>query len=194
MTASSMSSNRQHGRLRPFKAKHFGKDSDASKGHGVSPGGRDQSKPEGYVFGRPTLYRPEYCQQVIEVMSEGLDLAGFAGTISVSIDAVYDWMARWPDFYQAVKVARTKRLLFLQRKLLNTKQGVGVTAAIFALKNADPETWQDRYNVQTQTTVRIEHVSDEQLLEIATGAKPMIEAQPLKAMIVVTETDVSEPD
>ena len=179
MTAS-VSSNRQHGRPRPFKAKHFGKDSDQEK-----------AKPEGYVFGRPTLYRPEYCQQVIDVMAEGLDLAGFAGTISVSIDAVYDWMARWPDFHQAVKVARTKRLLFLQRKLLNTKQGVGVTAAIFALKNADPETWQDRYNVQTQTKITIEHVTDQQLLEIVSGAtKPMIEAKPLKA--VESATDIPD--
>jgi hypothetical protein len=28
----------------------------------------EQPKPEGYVFGRPTLYQPEYCQRAIDFM------------------------------------------------------------------------------------------------------------------------------
>ena len=35
---------------------------------GVTPARKagDKEKPEGYVFGRPTNYRPEYCQSIIE--------------------------------------------------------------------------------------------------------------------------------
>jgi hypothetical protein len=35
---------------------------------------RSKQKPEGYVFGRPTLYRPEYCQRAAEYMGEGYSL------------------------------------------------------------------------------------------------------------------------
>jgi hypothetical protein len=128
-------------------------------------------KPEGYVFGRPTEYRPEYCQSVIEVMGEGYDLTGFAGTVSVARETVYRWMEAHEDFRHAVNIGRSKRLFALQRKLLNTQIGVGVTAAIFALKNADPENWQDRYNTEATVTHRLEHVSDERLLSIAAQSK-----------------------
>jgi hypothetical protein len=107
-------------------------------------------------------------------MSEGYDLTAFAGSINVSRDAVYDWMVRWPDFHHAVQIATAKRLHALQRKLLTTKVGVGVTAAIFALKNAAPDDWQDRYNSTTNVNVRIESVSDDELMRIAArGAKPL---------------------
>jgi hypothetical protein len=126
-----------------------------------------RAKPQGYVFGRPTLYKPEYCDLVISVMGDGYDLSAFAGTISVSRNAVYEWMKAHADFRDAVEIGKARRLFALQHKLLNTQIGVGVTAAIFALKNADPENWQDRYNTTTEVNVRIETVSDEQLLAIA---------------------------
>jgi len=135
---------------------------------------RAKPKPDGYVFGRPTLYRPEYCAEVIRIMGDGYDLTAFAGTIDVGRETVYDWIGRFPDFRHAVEIAKSKRMLALQRKLLNTKVGVGVTAAIFALKNAAPDDWQDRYNQTTQVNVRIESVSDDELLRIAArGAKPV---------------------
>jgi hypothetical protein len=99
-------------------------------------------------------------------MSDGYDITAFAGSIGVSRDAVYDWMARHPAFGHAVKVGQAARLLALQRKLLTTHIGVGVTAAIFALKNAAPDDWQDRYNTETKITHRIEQVSDAELLSI----------------------------
>jgi hypothetical protein len=131
-----------HGSPRPFRAKW---------------------RPPDYVTGRPTLYRPEYCEAVISVMGEGYDLTAFAGSIGVSREAVYDWIDAHAEFRHAVNIAKSARLFALQRKLLNTQIGVGVTAAIFALKNADPENWQDRYNTTTDVNVRIEKLSDEQL-------------------------------
>jgi hypothetical protein len=122
-----------------------------------------KAKPQGYVFGRPTLYKPEYCDAVVSLMSEGYDLSAFAGSIRVSRDAVYDWVRAHVDFRHAVEIGKAARLLALQRKLLNTQIGVGVTASIFALKNADPENWQDRYNTTTDVNVRIEKLTDEQL-------------------------------
>lgn len=128
-------------------------------------------KPEGYTAGRPSDYRPEYCQAVIDLMGEGYDLTAFAGSIRVCRTTVYEWQLAHAEFANAVKIAKAARLFALQTKLLTTKMGVGVTAAIFALKNAAPEDWQDRFNTQTDINVRIEKLTDAQLTEIAAQAR-----------------------
>ena len=40
---------------------------------------QSKPKPEGYVFGRPTLYRPEYCERAIAFMSQGYSVTALAG-------------------------------------------------------------------------------------------------------------------
>jgi hypothetical protein len=122
--------------------------------------------PDGYEFGRPTLYRPEYCDLAIEVMGQGYDVTAVAGSIGVARETVYRWMTEHADFNDAIQVGKSRRLLALQNKLLTTAMGVGVTAAIFALKNAAPDDWQDRYNTETKVTHRIEQVPDSELLAI----------------------------
>jgi hypothetical protein len=150
---------------------------------------RGKPKPEGYVFGRPTLYRPEYCQRAIEFMGQGYSVTALAGHLGMSKDAIYDWINLYPDFCHAVNMGRAARVAALEAKLLSTSQGVGVTAAIFALKNADPDEWQDRYYTETSVNVSIHEMSDEQLMAIAaSGPKPvMIEAKPVEAATDVTD-------
>jgi hypothetical protein len=143
---------------------------------------RSKPKPEGYVFGRPSLYRPEYCQRAIDYMGQGFSLTALAGHLGMSKDAIYDWINLYPDFRHAVNIGRAARVAALEAKLLSTSQGVGVTAAIFALKNADPDEWQDRYHTETEMNVSIRQMSDEQLLAIASqGNTPLlIEVNPVK--------------
>jgi transposase len=124
---------------------------------------RSKPKPEGYVFGRPTLYRPEYCQRAIDFMGQGSSVTALAGHLGMSKDAIYDWINHYPDFCHAINMGRAARVAALEAKLLTTSQGVGVTAAIFALKNAEPEEWQDRYNTTTEVNVDIKKLTDEQI-------------------------------
>jgi len=150
---------------------------------------RAKHRPEGYTTGRPTLYRPEYCQAVIDFMAQGYDLTAFAGSIDVSRETVYDWAGRFAEFRHALSVAKAKRLLALQTKLLTTNTGVGVTAAIFALKNADPDSWQDRHYNETRLSVSIERASDDELYAIIADARiPAL----IEAKAVEVETDVAD--
>ena len=136
---------------------------------------KPDTKPTGYVFGRPSLYDPAYCERAIEFMSEGYSVTALAGELRVSKDTVYEWIAAHADFSAAIKKGRACRVRALETKLLSTKIGVGVTAAIFALKNADPDEWRDLYQTQTDINVRIESLSDAQLLAIAASAPKIIE-------------------
>ena len=132
---------------------------------------RSKPKPEGYVFGRPTLYRPEYCQRAIEFMGQGYSVTALAGHLGVTKNAIYEWMAAHRDFCDAINRGRAARVAALEAKLLTTSQGVGVTAAIFALKNADPDEWQDRYNTESTVNVRVERIPDHELMRIASTAR-----------------------
>lgn len=58
------------------------------------------------MAGRPTKYKKEYCEQVIEYMRKGKSLTSFAAFIGTHRQVVYGWMNRHPAFKDACKVAQ----------------------------------------------------------------------------------------
>jgi hypothetical protein len=124
------------------------------------------------IMGRPTEYKPEYCAKVIECMGQGFSLSAFAGTIPVSRQQIYVWISAYRDFADAVSRARSARILWLENKLLHARKGAETSAAIFALRNADPVEWRDMRTVEHRVTVDIATLSDAQLNAIASGATP----------------------
>jgi hypothetical protein len=133
--------------------------------------------------GRPSEYRPEYCQLVIEKMREGVSLTGFAALIGVSKEAIYNWMTLHREFSDAVARARPARVLWWEQKLMRSRKGAETTASIFALRNADPTEWRDIRNVQHDHNVRVEALTDQQLFAIASGC-PAGDGQVIEGEIV----------
>lgn len=120
-------------------------------------------------IGRPTEYKPEYCQAVIEFMAQGYSLTAFAGSIRVARDTVYEWIRRYSAFSDAVARARPSRVAALEVKLLRSRKGAETSAAMFALKNADPTEWRDLKHTAHDHTLRVESLTDAQLYAIASG-------------------------
>lgn len=143
----------------------------------------------GQTRGRPSEYRPEYCDMVIEAMGQGISVAAFAGTIGVACDTVYQWMKRHAEFADAVSRARAKQLLAWEQKLIRSKKGAETMASIFALKNIAPDQWRDVRNVQHEHNVKVEQLTDAQLYAIAAqkagGDGQTIDVQAVR----VAETD-----
>jgi hypothetical protein len=98
--------------------------------------------------GRPTKYKPAYCDEVIAAGQEGLSLTAFAGIIGVCRDTISEWMGVHQDFSVACKKHAAKRVEYLERTLLSSDVGPRVTARIFALKNAAPAEWKDKHEVE----------------------------------------------
>jgi transposase len=96
--------------------------------------------------GRPTLYKPEFCDQLIEQMAEGLSFMAAMARIGVSRQTGYSWVKQHEEFLEAFELGKGKRLLFLERRLLSARSHGVVTSTIFALKNADPTEWRDRHD------------------------------------------------
>lgn len=98
--------------------------------------------------GRPTDWTPTLGEEILTLMSEGLSLAASAAELGIHRQRVYDWEATHPEFADTIKLARVKRQLFLERRLLTAKDGPVVTSTIFALKNAAGEDWRDKQEVE----------------------------------------------
>lgn len=106
-------------------------------------------------IGRPSLYKPEYCNEVINVCSEGLSLTAFAGVIGVSRDTITEWMKEHSNFSVACKKAMGKRALFLERGMIDPlATGPMVTARRFALVNAHvghgEQDWREKQELALQ--------------------------------------------
>lgn len=80
--------------------------------------------------GRPTKYKPEYCDMVVEHMKGGLSLQSFAAEIDVNIDTVNEWRKVHEEFSVAVKRGRDHQASFWEK--------LGRAAATGKIKNTNP--------------------------------------------------------
>lgn len=98
--------------------------------------------------GRPTDFKETFGEEILNLMTEGLSLAAAAAELGIHRQRVYEWVDRHPEFADTVKLAMSKRQLFLERRLLKADAGPVVTSTIFALKNAGAEDWRDRQEIE----------------------------------------------
>ena len=99
---------------------------------------------EKHPGGRPTDYRDAFGDEILALMTEGLSLAAAAAELGIHRQRVYDWVEKHPEFADTISLAKGKRQLFLERRLLAAKESPVVTSTIFALKNAAGEDWRDK--------------------------------------------------
>lgn len=65
-----------------------------------------KEKPAGYVFGRPTLYDPSYCEKVIEWGKLGKSRTWMAANLGVARETLDNWADAQPDFLDALSRAK----------------------------------------------------------------------------------------
>lgn len=98
--------------------------------------------------GRPSLYEDRYCDEIVAFMGCGYSKTAFAGSIGVCRDTILEWSAAHPEFSGAVKRGEAARTQRLEETLIAGATGPKVTAHIFALKNAAPDEWRDKHEVE----------------------------------------------
>lgn len=89
--------------------------------------------------GRPSKYQPQFCEMLIQHMSEGLSFETFASVIKVDRDTIYEWCNKHPDFSDAKKTASLACQLFWEKLGRNGAAGkiknFNSTAYIYNCKN-----------------------------------------------------------
>ena len=115
--------------------------------------------------GRPTKYKPEYCELLIEHMKSGLSFEAFAGVVGVWKDVLYDWVAKFPEFSDAKKLASSANLLTLEKighaGMVGKIPGFNLGAWCFKMKNMHG--WRDRVEVDQVSSVININVDKEDL-------------------------------
>jgi hypothetical protein len=132
-------------------------------------------KPPGYTFGRPTLYKQEYCQQLIDHMAKGYSFEAFGGVVGVARDRVYEWAKKHPDFAEAKEIGLAQNLMYFEKQgnmgLWEDKDGPKLNNTLWVFNMKNRHGWTDRKDVQVKASVEtkneVKKLSTEQLIELA---------------------------
>jgi transposase len=101
------------------------------------------------AIGRPTKYRPEFCEALIKHMSSGYSFESFAAKINTDRSQLYRWTERYPAFRDAHKKAKEQCQFWWETLGMGGTtgkvEGFNVAAWIFNMKNRF--SWGDRIGI-----------------------------------------------
>ena len=140
--------------------------------------------------GRPTKYKTAFCDRAFDFAFVGMTDGEIAGALKIDEATLYRWKNARPQFCEAIKTVRDRYDNEVVEKALRqraagydyqeevmTREGPSVitkrfhgsdTAAIFWLKNRQPERWRDRVETDMRAAgVTIEATPEENARIIA---------------------------
>lgn len=72
---------------------------------------------------RPTKFKPEYCELVINTMAEGKSLAAAAAQLRVARSTFYEWAKNHPEMAEAVAIGKDLSLAYWEQLAHDTATG-----------------------------------------------------------------------
>lgn len=105
-------------------------------------------KPEGYTFGRPTKYLPEYCKQAVELGLKGKSLVQICSAFGVTKSTLDNWCGVHPDFLTAMELARVHSQSHWEELGYDGMKGKSIDAQIWSRSMAArfPADWRETKN------------------------------------------------
>ena len=104
------------------------------------------------AIGRPTKYKPEFCEVVIECGADGQTLAEMADAIDIDRATLNEWMDIHPEFSRAVKRGIERAQAWWERQgriaTFGGCDGFQGTTYIFNMTNRFPDDWRDRHQTE----------------------------------------------
>jgi hypothetical protein len=100
--------------------------------------------------GRPSKYKPEYCEQALELGKAGKSKAQIAARLGVSRPTLDAWTEEHPEFLYAVNRARDLALAWWEDQGQDglTADKFNATAFIFQVKNRFRDDYRDKHEVE----------------------------------------------
>ena len=145
------------------------------------------SKPAAKM-GRPTDYRPKYCDMLIEHMGKGLSFETFGVEINQATSTTYKWLEKHEEFVEAKKIAESKCRAWWE------KVGAGLATGNKSVKNGNsavwiynmkcrfPKQWRPKKELDISARYendlrQLENMSTEQLAQLASAAAKYLKAK-----------------
>ena len=83
--------------------------------------------------GRPSKYKKEFCEQVVEFCRDGSTFEEFASEIGVCVETINEWARKKPEFSAAKKRAKANSLRWWCK--------IGKAGALGKIKNFQNSVW-----------------------------------------------------
>lgn len=121
---------------------------------------------EARPVGRPTDYKPEYCEKVLELGRAGKSYTQIAGELDVAKSTLYLWQDLHPEFSDALLRARELAQYWWenigQNQMIAPLQGFSATLFAKQVSCRFPDDYTDRSKSEIKADVTMTH---EQWLE-----------------------------
>jgi len=109
--------------------------------------------------GRPTAYKPEYCDLVVKIGKQGKSITAMANVCGVHRDTLYEWAEVHPAFSDALTRARGHSLEWwestAQGQARGKYDGANGNTLAFMLKNQHPDQYRDRREIDHSGELRL---------------------------------------
>lgn len=128
--------------------------------------------------GRPSKYKPEYCEMLVKHMATGLSFESFAAVIDVSEETIHAWArpegAEFKsEFSESKRQGFSKNRIFWERAgiqgLFEDTDGPKINSSIWQtnMKNRFRKEWTDTQKIESKVelTAKTEVPTGDQLLE-----------------------------
>jgi len=115
------------------------------------------TKPK-HAGGRPTLYRREMCDRLVEAMAKGLTAEAAAARIGISARSLFYWQQQHPEFLQAIQEGRQRSQLWWEERALAMANGESGNTQIVVLGLRNRSRAATGWN---NDTVKLEHTGPE---------------------------------
>ena len=108
-----------------------------------------------------SLYKPEYCQLLIDHMRSGLSFSTFSGVVEVTRKTLYKWVEIYPEFSDAKSIAFSKSQMFYEKLLRNKASGVSgsrgydTSCIIFSLKTRFHKDYSEKHEEKEDMNINI---------------------------------------
>lgn len=120
-----------------------------------------------HAGGRPSSYKPEYCERLISLMSQGFSLMASCGELGFTKQTAHNWAALNPEFFDAIALGHAKRSMFLEKRGLVAESGPAVTYVLKALPNCNPDEFRDKSNIEHSGTIDLSGPADDAKRKLA---------------------------
>ena len=111
-----------------------------------------------HAGGRPTLYRREMGDRLIEAMASGLTAEAAAARIGISARSLFYWQKEHPEFLQAIQEGRQRSQLWWEERALAMANGESGNTQIVMLGLRNRSRAANGWN---NDTVKLEHTGPE---------------------------------
>jgi hypothetical protein len=99
------------------------------------------------------------CDKVIKLGKQGKSITAMANACGVARETMYAWMDLYPDFSDAIKLARQHAMEWWettgQGQSRGKYEGSNATSMIFMMKNQFPEDYRDRREIDHSGELRL---------------------------------------